>query len=201
MLLQRRKETMRQLIRGIAFLYLIYIASPTCAQTFRLEQKSDSLNVLVLETRGKDGKVVRTSRWELPYPVYRLATGDVDGDGKAEAMVGVVKATRFYPEKGNRIFVFKNLRGNIRPLWMGSRLGGDLVDFAFVNGRLRSLEQSADGKRFAVGVYSWSRFGPAFEKYLITNSTRHESMEVFLGHKSPSGHRAGSHPAGSMQIR
>ena len=195
---------MRQLLRSITFFCLLCLAgmiSPTNAQTFRLEQKSDSLNILILETRGKDGKVVRTARWELPYPVYRLATGDVDGDGKKEAMVGVVKATRFYPEKGNRIFVFKNLRGNIRPLWMGSRLGGDLVDFTFVNGRLRSLEQSSDGKRFAVGEYTWSRFGPAFEKYLITNSTRHESMEVFLGHKSPSVNRAGSPSAGSVQIR
>ena len=33
--------------------------------------------------------------WRLPYPVYQFQTGDVDGDGRVDAMVGVVKSTRF----------------------------------------------------------------------------------------------------------
>ena len=45
--------------------------------------------------------------WRLPYPVYQFQTGDVDGDGRVDAMVGVVKSTRFYPEKARRLFIFK----------------------------------------------------------------------------------------------
>ena len=47
--------------------------------------------------------------WRLPYPVYQFQTGDVDGDGRADAMVGVVKSTRFYPEKARRLFIFKQV--------------------------------------------------------------------------------------------
>ena len=31
--------------------------------------------------------------WRLPYPVYQFQTGDVDGDGCEDAMVGVIKST------------------------------------------------------------------------------------------------------------
>jgi hypothetical protein len=62
------------------------------AQTFTLERKSDSLSVLTLTTDST------CDRWRLPYPVYRLETGDVDGNGSTEALVGVVKPTRFHPK-------------------------------------------------------------------------------------------------------
>lgn len=190
---------MNRFTRWLCVLSLVTTASCIRAQTFRLETKSDSLHVLLLETRDAKGKVTRIARWEVPYPIYRFCTGDVNGDGIEEALVGVIKSTRFFPEKGHRLFVFKNLRGNIRPLWMGSRLGGELVDFKVADGRLRSLEQSADGKRFAVGIYAWSRFGPAFEKYLTTNSSKHESMEIFLGNNHPNGRRPAGRNAGSLQ--
>ena len=59
------------------------------AQTFSTEQEHDSLSWLVLKT---DSTI---DRWQLPYPVYQFQTGDVDGDGTIDAMVGVIKATRF----------------------------------------------------------------------------------------------------------
>ena len=55
------------------------------AQAFTLKKEHDSLYWL--------------NDWRLPYPVYQFQTGDVDGDGREDAMVGVIKATRFYPEK------------------------------------------------------------------------------------------------------
>ena len=72
------------------------------AQTFSLVQKTDSLYLLTLTTDST------SHQWTLPYPVYRMEEGDVDGNGTIEALVGVVKATRFYPEKGRRLFIFKN---------------------------------------------------------------------------------------------
>ena len=52
--------------------------------------------------------------WKLPYPVYQYQTGDVDGDGHIDAIVGVIKSTRYYPEKARRIFIFKEIYFNIK---------------------------------------------------------------------------------------
>jgi len=52
-----------------------------------------SIHYLILTTDST------CDRWALPYPVYRLETGDVDGDGNTDALVGVIKGTRFHPEK------------------------------------------------------------------------------------------------------
>ena len=87
-------------------------------QGFKLKKEHDSLYWL--------------NDWRLPYPVYQFQTGDVDGDGRADAMVGVVKSTRFYPEKARRLFIFKQVistaahsKGQVkaRPLWLGSEAG------------------------------------------------------------------------------
>ena len=67
-----------------------------------METKSDSLSYLVLTTDST------TDRWQLPYPVYQFQTGDVDGDGSIDAMVGVGKKTRFQRELGRRLFIFEN---------------------------------------------------------------------------------------------
>lgn len=118
------------------------------------------------------------NEWRLPYPVYQFQTGDVDHDGQLDALVGVVKGTRFYPEKGRRLFIFKLVNGKVRPLWMGSKLGGKLVDFKWANGKVRSLEisgqQPADqptGRppqmRYTVSEWQWNDFGLQFHQYLI----------------------------------
>ena len=99
------------------------------AQTFRVETVNDSLSWLILQT---DSTI---DRWQLPYPVYQFQVGDVDGNGVDDAVVGVIKKTRFHRELGRRLFIFKNYRGHIRPLWMGSKLGGELVDFRVIKGQ------------------------------------------------------------------
>ena len=125
----------------------IYVGLFCClhlqAQTFRLESANDSLSWLILQTDST------SDRWQLPYPVYQFQVGDVDGNGVDDAVVGVIKKTRFHRELGRRLFIFKNYRGHIRPLWMGSKLGGELVDFRFVEGQgARGKEQeSGQGAR------------------------------------------------------
>ena len=140
--------------------------------------ENDSIHKLVLRTENEKpttSSYVNESQWSLPYPVYQFQTGDVDGDGNIDALVGVVKPTRFYPTPARRIFVFKNYRGRIRPLWMGSKLGGILEDFRWVDGCLRSLERTTDDRYF-VCEYTWNGFGFNFLQFIIENVTKEEAL-------------------------
>ena len=127
------------------------------AQTFELRREHDSLYWLC--------------DWRLPYPVYQFQTGDVDGDGREDAMVGVVKGTRFYPEPARRLFIFKSVNGKARPLWLGSKLGGTLQDFRFREGRIRALE-TTDDSLWVVSDYRWSGFGMAFERFVVKGTDK-----------------------------
>ena len=117
-------------------------------------------------------------KWSLPYPVYRLDTADVNGDGRTEALVGVIKSTRFYPQKGRRLFVFKNYKNRVRAMWMGSKLGGILQDFRFVDGVVRSLETTTKGQ-YVVAEYHWQGFGFGFVRFLVVKVGREEALKAF----------------------
>ena len=156
---------------------------------FSMEALHDSLSWLCLlpadrtegEPAGNDRKpagMKAVARWRLDYPVYRLATGDVDGDGKDEALVGVIKPTRFYPQPARRLFLFKQVNGKIRPMWMGSRLGGILCDFRFVRPYVRTLQSTTDGK-YVVADYAWDDFGLTFVRFLTGAVSRKEAAEKF----------------------
>ena len=116
--------------------------------------------------------------WKLPYPVYQFQVGDIDGDGHEDAMVGVVKATRFYPEKARRIFIFKQVNGKARALWMGSKLGGILEDFHFIDGKIRALESTTDSL-YVVSDYKWSGFGMKFDRYIIKGVNQETAIKTF----------------------
>ena len=118
------------------------------------------------------------NEWALPYPIYQFQTGDIDGDGNTDAMVGVIKSTRFYPEKGRRLFIFKQVKNKVRPMWLGSRLGAPLLDFRYIDRHIRSLEQMND-TLFAVAEYSWSGFGMKFEHYLIEKTDSLTALKQF----------------------
>lgn len=144
---------------AVAIIMMCALPAGVAAQTFGLHRDTDTTATLTLTADST------CDRWRLPYPVYRFATGDVDGDGSTDAMVGVVKSTRYHPEVGRRLFIFRNYRGFIRPLWLGSKLGGRLVDFRFADGKVRSLEMMADDL-WTVAEYEWQGFGLGFCRYL-----------------------------------
>ena len=144
----------------------------TMAQKFTLETVSDSLSYLVLTTDST------TDRHRLPFEVYQFCTGDVDGDGSEDALVGVVKTTRFDPVMARRLFIFKNHHGRIRALWMGSRLGGILRDFCFTGGRVRTLQATTDG-HYAVLEHEWRKFGLGALRFLAANVSLEEALSVF----------------------
>ena len=116
--------------------------------------------------------------WKLPYPVYQYQTGDIDGDGHIDAIVGVIKSTRFYPEKARRIFIFKEINKKARPMWLGSKLGGILVDFRFVNGTIRALESTTDSL-YAVSDYVWGGFGMKFDHFIIKGVDKQTALKTY----------------------
>ena len=158
------------------------------SQGFELRKEHDSLYWL----RATGGR--KADEWRLPYPVYQFQTGDVDGDGSMDAMVGVIKKTRFYP-MGKRLFIFKQIyakatasmhrRKLVRPMWLGSKLGGNLEDFRFVApadgdslGRIRALESTTDSL-FAVSDYKWSGFGMKFDHLIIKGVDKETALKHF----------------------
>jgi hypothetical protein len=93
-------------------------------------------------------------------------------------MVGVVKATRFYPEKARRLFIFKLVNGKARALWMGSKLGGILEDFHYIDGKIRALESTTDSL-YVVSDYKWSGFGMKFDHFIIKGVNQETAIKTF----------------------
>ena len=159
------------------------------SQAFELRKENDSLYWLGVKGGSK------SDEWRLAHPVYQFQTGDVDGDGRVDAMVGVIKGTRFYPEKARRLFIFKQIDGTnpkgeackkVRPMWLGSKLGGILEDFRYVApaegdslGRIRALESTTDSL-YVVSDYKWSGFGMKFERFVIKGVDKETALRKLI---------------------
>ena len=152
------------------------------SQVFELRKENDSLYWLGVKGGSK------SDEWRLAHPVYQFQTGDVDGDGSEDAMVGVIKKTRYYP-MGRRLFIFKQIDGStrklVRPMWLGSKLGGIMENFRFVEpaegesiGRIRALESTTDSL-YVVSDYKWSGFGMKFERFIIKGVDKDTALQYF----------------------
>lgn len=127
--------------------------------TLALRRIADTLNII----EHFDGDSI-ISQWELRFPVYRFDYGDLNGNGQNEIVVGVTKKTRYW-EEGNRLFIYKLYNGRlIRPLWLGSRLGGDILDFridrTITPAQIITTEDFKDS--IVTAVYSLGGFGLRF---------------------------------------
>lgn len=95
---------------------------------------------------------------------WKMTTGDVDGDGQRDIILGVHKKTRFMPFEHNCLFVYGFDGKAATKKWLGSSLSKPFSDFLIANvdddkeDELISLETRRDGKKCVV-VYSWIGFG------------------------------------------
>ena len=95
---------------------------------------------------------------------WKMMTGDVDGDGKHDIILGVHKKTRFMPFEHNCLFVWGFDGKGATKKWLGSSLSKPFSDFLIANvdddkeDELIALETRRDGRKCLV-VYSWIGFG------------------------------------------
>jgi hypothetical protein len=94
--------------------------------------------------------------------VFRFEQADIDGDGSTDLLLGIYKKTHFEPVPAKRLQILRIDAGNLRPLWLGSKLCRELVDFRPVSREnkqeILTLEKSADGT-YCNGIYTWQDFG------------------------------------------
>lgn len=101
-----------------------------------------------------------TAKWKP----WKLRIADVDGDGRSEIILGVYKATRYFPKPHNCLFVYGWDGSRAFPKWLGSSLSKPFTDFAFADfnadgqNELVALETRRDLLQ-SVAIYSWNGFG------------------------------------------
>ncbi len=134
----------------------------------------------VFQVDGKGYEVLVDGRMERPLALkwngkildrmlkrewkpWSLEVADVDGDGRADLAVGIVKATRHLPFPHTCLWIIGVRDGHFTRKWLGSSMGRPLVEFCFGPPRaggafLFTLERTLDGRR-SLSRYRWSGFG------------------------------------------
>lgn len=100
---------------------------------------------------------------------WKIALGDVDGNGVDEISIGAYKESPLHPVMAKRPFIYSFIDGEIQPKWRGSRLSRPFIDYNFYDidqdgiDELISMEILADGRNL-INTYKWKGFG--FEGFL-----------------------------------
>jgi hypothetical protein len=141
---------------------------------FRSNENKLGFRILL---RTPDGEV--TDQTLFQYEPYRFDTADVDRDGQTEVLLGLSKATRFDPHIRKRLFILRIDENHLRPLWLGSKVCRELVDFRAVeNGTIRTLERTSSGN-YAIGKYFWESFGLTLEQYTHNEINYDQARQIF----------------------
>jgi len=104
-----------------------------------------------------------------PYEVFDMKTGDMNGDGKTDICIGIIKPTPFDPVIKKRLYIFQIDRDYIRPLWLSSRLVSPLEEFKVCHHKdrctIKAIERQTK-KLYCIREYRWESFGMSFIKTL-----------------------------------
>lgn len=135
---------------------------------------SNGFKIALLDVNGE-----QLDRTIFNYRPYQLDTADVNHDGKTEVLVGLIKTTQFDPQQKRRLFILRIDDGQLRPLWLGSKVCQQLVDFkALSHGIVKTLEKTKNGN-YAVGRYEWQGFGLTLIDYIDNEKPHDEAIEIF----------------------
>jgi hypothetical protein len=127
----------------------------------------------------KDSLNKITDQTIFQYVPYTLDTADVNHDGKTEILVGLIKPTEFDPIEKKRLFILRIDDGQLRPLWLGSRVCQELINFKTAkNGIVETLEKKKDG-HYALGQYTWQGFGLTLKKYTHHELPLDKALQIF----------------------
>lgn len=100
---------------------------------------------------------------------WKIALGDVDGNGIDEISMGVYKESPLHPVMAKRPFIYSFIDGEMQPKWRGSRLSRPFIDYDFYDidhdgvDELISIEILKEGRNL-INVYKWKGFG--FEGFI-----------------------------------
>jgi hypothetical protein len=147
------------------------VAAQSYSKTLDIDLNRDGkTESLVLNAKHEPALAIyhgKTKIWSgIPrrWKPWKMTTGDVDGDGKREIILGVRKSTRFLRFEHNCLFVW-GFDGKVATKkWLGSSLSKPFSDFLLSDidndgeDELIALEQKRGGKKCVV-VYSWIGFG------------------------------------------
>jgi len=110
----------------------------------------------------------RGRRFESPaqrkWKPWKLQVGDVDGDGRPDLLLGIIKSTHQLHFPHTTLFVYTFDGKQIRRKWMGSTMGRPLLDFTLAKADskgwqpLFTLERTLQG-RVDLSRYQWHVFG------------------------------------------
>ncbi|MEQ1934524.1 MAG: hypothetical protein ABL962_11725 [Fimbriimonadaceae bacterium] len=89
---------------------------------------------------------------------WKVLSGDIDGNGKPDILVGVNKKTHNIKHRHKTMFVYEFDGKEVKPKWLASTLGRELVDFAAGTKRVYTVERLLKGG-YAVAEYKWRGFG------------------------------------------
>jgi poly-gamma-glutamate synthesis protein (capsule biosynthesis protein) len=125
-----------------------------------------------------------TTMLPLGFPVYRLAQGDVDNDGRPDLLIGPVKRTPLDTAMRRRLFVYHlDSSGRLQPRWRGSRLLFNLVYFKAVRSQGRTyvhtIEQEPRGG-YCIGRYYWQGFGLVLDRFVARGLARASVYRAFV---------------------
>ena len=114
------------------------------------------------------------------YTPYQLDAADVNRDGKTEILVGLIKSTEFDPAEKKRLFILRIDEGQLRPLWLGSRVCQELINFKAIDGGIvRTLEKTAKGN-YSIGQYEWQGFGLTLINYTHNEIPFNDASKIFF---------------------
>lgn len=141
---------------------------------FEMLTSTHGFKVILKDTANQaiDQKIFR-------YTLYQFDTADVDRDGTTEIIIGLIKSTKFDPMEKKRLFILRIDNGHLRPLWLGSKVCQELVDFKSIeNGVIQTIEKTAHD-RYSIGNYYWESFGLTLQHYTHTEITFDDALQHF----------------------